>query len=465
MASLPEIPATTLTGSTTVLRGTDLGDLAKILRGEVFVPDAPGYDGARRVWNAVFDKHPAVVARCASPSDVVRVVNFAREHQLLTAVRAGGHSLSGKSTCEGGIVIDVSAMQSVRVDPERRIATVSGGALLQHLDRATRAFGLVTTTGTVSHTGAAGLTLGGGLGRVGRRFGLTCDNLRSVDLITAAGRSLTAGPHENPDLLWALRGGGGNFGVATSFEYGLHAMDPTILGGTITWPVSQARDVLRFYAEFSMSAPDELNLDVALVSMPEGAQVMIEACWSSDLARGERVLASLRSFGKPASDRIAPMQYLDLQSDADRRLAHGIRFYGKSGFITELTPRSIEQLVDVFVSAPPGSFSIVLQQAGGAIGRKSVTATAFPNREANYWLMLSKSWKDMAEDAQHLETLRGAWRSIAHVTRGLYVNSITDDERSRVAENYGANYPRLQQLKRRYDPGNQFRLNANVVPG
>jgi FAD/FMN-containing dehydrogenase len=434
------------------------------LRGAVLLPNAPGYDDARRVWNGMFDKQPAVIARCASPSDVVRVVNFAREHQLLTAVRAGGHSMSGKSTCDGGIVIDVSPMQGVRVDPKRRIARVDGGALLQHLDRATREFGLVTTAGTVSHTGAAGLTLGGGLGRVGRHFGLACDNLASVDLVTADGRLLTASSHENAELFWGLRGGGGNFGVATAFEYHLHPMDPTILGGTIAWPIAQAREVLRWYADFSMSAPDELNLDVALASTPDGALIMIEACWSADLAQGERVLQPLRSFGTPAFDKIKPMPYLDLQSDADRRLAHGIRFYGKSGFVTQLTPQSIEQLVDVFAGAPPGSFSIVVQQSGGAIGRRPDSATAFPNRRSNYWLMLSKGWSDPAEDARRLETLRTSWKSIAPLTSGFYVNAITDDERARVAENYGDNYPRLQQVKRRYDPDNQFRLNANVVP-
>jgi FAD/FMN-containing dehydrogenase len=464
LAALPEIPAKTLAGTMTSLPRNDLRDLARTLRGEVLLPNEPGYEDARHVWNAMFDKQPAVIARCASPSDVARVVDFAREHQLLTAVRAGGHSLSGKSTCDGGIVIDVSPMQGVRVDAQRRIARVDGGAHLQHLDRATREFGLVTTTGTVSHTGAAGLTLGGGLGRVGRRFGLTCDNLNSVNLITADGRSLTASSHENADLFWGLRGGGGNFGVVTSFEYNLHPMDPTILGGAIAWPIAQAREVLRWYADFSMNAPDELNLDVALVSTPDGAQIMIEACWSADLAQGERVLQPLRSFGKPAFDGIVPMQYLDLQSHADRRLAHGIRFYGKSGFVTKLTPQSIERLVDVFAGAPPGSFSIVLQQSGGAIGRRPVSATAFPNRRANYWLMLSKGWNDPSEDAQRLETLRGAWKSIEPLTSGFYVNSITDEERARVADNYGDNYPRLQQIKRSYDPNNLFRLNANVVP-
>ena len=464
-AALPDIAAKTLTNTTTTLRGRDLHDLAMSLRGQVLLPHQPGYEDARLVWNGMFDKHPAVIARCASGSDAMGVVDFARSHQLLTAVRAGGHSMSGKSTCDGGLVIDLSPMQGVRVDPKRRIARVDGGALLRHLDRETSAFGLVTTTGTVSHTGAAGLTLGGGLGRVGRRFGLACDNLRSLDVVTADGRLRTASADENADLFWGLRGAGGNFGVVTSLEYGLHPMHPTILGGAIAWPIAQARDVLRFYADFSSSAPDELNLDVALVSTPGGAQIQLEACWSADLARGERVLAPVRAFGKPVFDRIAPIEYLELQSGADRRLAHGIRFYGKSGFVTKLTARDIDPLVDVFTNASPGSFSIVIQQAGGAIGRKPMSATAFPNRHANYWVMLSKGWTDPAEDAERLGTLRSAWRAIEPLTNGLYVNAITDDDSARVATNFGSNYQRLQQLKRKCDPDNLFRLNANIASG
>jgi hypothetical protein len=464
-AALPDIAAKTLTNTTTTLRGRDLHDLAMSLRGQVLLPHQPGYDDARLVWNGMFDKHPAVIARCASGSDAMRVVDFARSHGLLTAVRAGGHSMSGKSTCDGGLVIDVSPMQGVRVDPKRRIARVDGGALLQHLDRETSAFGLVTTTGTVSHTGTAGLTLGGGLGRVGRRFGLACDNLRSVDVVTADGRLRTASEDENADLFWGLRGAGGNFGVVTSFEYDLHPVDPTILGGAIAWPIAQARDVLRFYADFSSSAPDELNLDVALVSTPGGQQIQFEACWSADIARGERVLAPVRAFGKPAFDKIAPVKYLELQSGADRRLAHGIRFYGKSGFVAKLTVRDIDQLVDVFTNASPGSFSIVIQQAGGAIGRRPMSATAFPNRHANYWVMLSKGWTDPAEDAERLETMRSAWKAIEPLTNGLYVNAITDEESARVATNFGSNFQRLLQLKRKFDPNNQFRLNANIVSG
>jgi FAD/FMN-containing dehydrogenase len=458
------LPATTLSGSTVTLRGRDLAELAASMRGHVLVAGQEGYDQARRVWNAMFDKQPAVIARCASPSDVMRAVTFAREHQLLTAVRAGGHSISGKSTCNGGIVIDVSPMQGVRVDPQARVARVDGGALLRHLDRETSAFGLVTTAGTVSHTGAAGLTLGGGLGRVARRFGLACDNLQSVDVVTADGKLLTASDDQNPELFWAVRGGGGNFGVATSFEYRLHRMNPTILGGDIAWPFAQAHDVLRFYAELMATAPDALNTDVLAVWTPSGPVLQMEACWSDDLAKGERVLQPLRSFGKPLYDRIAAMPYLAIQSSGDESNAAGARTYIKSGFLTALSPQVIDTIVEVFSDAGPNGPAIFFQQGGGAIGRTPVGATAFPNRDANYWLMVVQRWSDRAADQTQIAAIRAAWKHMEPLTRGFYVNAIGDDEHARVGANYGTNYPRLQRIKRQYDAGNLFRLNANVLP-
>ena len=399
---LADVPARTLSSGSTALRGRDISDLAASMRGQVLIAGQDGYDTARRVWNGMFDRRPAVIARCASPSDAMHAVTFAREHQLLTAVRAGGHSLSGKSTCDGGIVIDLTAMQSVRVDPKSRTARVEGGALLAHLDRETRQFNLVTTAGTVSHTGAAGLTLGGGFGRVGRRFGLACDNLRSVDVVTADGRLLTASDEQNADLFWGLRGGGGNFGVATSFEYQLHPMDPTILGGTIAWPFAQARDVLNFLAEYSLDVPDELSCDPFASWTPDGPIIGVQVCWSADHAKGERVLQPLRSLGKPAFDQIAAMPYVALQSGSDQSLAHGIRFYGKAGFIDAISPAYIDMLTDLFANSPPQGFSIVMQGGGGAIGRTPVSATAFPNRRSRYWVMASKGWKDPAEDATRI---------------------------------------------------------------
>jgi len=459
-AALPsELPATSLSGNPVALSGADIKDLASSMRGQVLIPGQEGYDQARRVWNAMIMKRPAVIARCASPSDVIEAVTFAREHQLLTAVRAGGHSSSGKSTCDGGIVIDVAPMQGVRVDPKARTARIEGGALLGHLDREVQQFGLVTTSGTVSHTGAAGLTLGGGLGRVCRRFGLACDNLRSVDVVTADGRLVTASADENADLFWAVRGGGGNFGVVTSFEYQLHPMDPTVLAGRIDWPIAQARDVLSFYAEFSAKAPDELNLDIGVFR----GIVSMRPCWSGNPAAGERVLRPLRAFGRPVRDEIVGTPYVTLQKSGDSLNGWGRRFYGKSGFVDVFTLELIERVIEI-CSTAPDSFGLVAQHAGGRVGRIPVAATAFANRSAGYWLMLSQGWSDPSADEQTIAPIRSAWKRIEPLTSGFYVNAMSESEDARVAANFGPNYPRLQKVKRNYDPHNQFRLNANIAP-
>ena len=460
-----ELAAKTLTGGATTLSAADVEALGAALRGRLILPGQTDYDGARRVWNAMIDRRPALIARCASPSDVMQVVNFARERQLLTAVRCGGHSASGKSTCDGGIVIDLSPMQSVRVDPVAKVARVEGGALLRHLDRETRAFGLVTTAGTVSHTGVGGLTLGGGLGRVGRRFGLACDNLRSVDVITAAGKLVTASETENADLLWGLRGGGGNFGVATSFEFALHPMDPMVLAGDLAWPYERAREVMRFYAEFSASAPDELNTDLSTFTTPDG-QMMIgsEVVWSADHTAGERVLKPLRSFGPPVSDTVRAVPYTEVQSRHDKFLENGIRDYRKSGFLLEIDERTIDAMLETMRAAPPGLVRMTFQQSGGAIGRRPVDASAFPNRDGRYWVAIASSFQNPAEDEARVAAVRAAWMPIEQITRGFYVNSMSEDQYAKVDANYGPNYARLAQLKRKYDPGNQFRLNANVVP-
>lgn len=464
--SAPASPARSLSGEPLVLTGRDVADFAASLRGEVLLAGQDGYDRARRLWNAMFDKRPALIARCACPSDVMRSVAFAREHGLLTAVRAGGHSLSGKSTCDGGIMIDLSPMQAVRVDPGAQLAHVEGGALLGHLDRETRMFDLATTAGTVSHTGAAGLTLGGGIGRLGRRFGLACDNLRSLDVVTADARLLRASEAENPDLFWALRGGGGNFGVVTSFEYQLHPMHPTILGGLIGWPLAQAREVLRFYAEYSASAPDELNLDMLLMRTPDGPLIALEACWSAQHGAGERVLAPLRAFGRPLFDHIGPMPYVALQASADEVNAPGQRSYAKSAFFSSLSTETTDALLEAFDSTGPDGPMLHVQQGGGAIGRRPVASSAFPNRDGNYWLIAVSQWTDEAQDQERIARVRAAWKLIAPYTgAAFYVNAASGEERQRgIAENYGINYPRLQQIKRKYDPGNQFRLNANILP-
>jgi len=461
---ISDLVARTLTGGSTTLPGTDVANLAASLSGKLLLAVHEGYEQARQVWNGAFDKRPALIVRCAGASDVVRAVEFAREHQLLTAVRAGGHSSSGKSTCDGGIVIDLSQMQGVRVDPLARTARVGPGTFLGQLDRETTAFGLVTTAGTVSHTGAGGLTLGGGFGRVCRRFGLTCDNLRAADVITAKGRFVRASQLENPDLLWGLRGGGGNFGVVTSFEFQLHEMNPTIVGGVIQWPFEQAREVLRFYSDYSMDAPDALNLDVNLLWPPaEDPFIEIDVCWCDDHAKGEEVLRPLRQLGRPRLDAIAPMPYVKLQSSSDPYFPHGRRRYIKSAFTRELSAEAIDTILEVFQIKPHG-LAIILTASGGAIGRIPVEATAFSNRDSRYWMIAITEWADPSETEERVAFMRRTWKELERFASGYYINAITADEEARERAVYGENYAGMVALKNKYDPTNLFRLNTNVKP-
>jgi hypothetical protein len=458
-----DLPAKSLTGGDLLLKGSSVEAFAASLHGDVLLPDHQDYEHARRVWNAAFDRRPALIACCTGASDVRRSVNFAREHRLLTAIRAGGHSFSGKSICDGGLVIDLQQMQGVRVDPERKRAYLEAGSLLAQLDHECAAFGLATTAGTVSHTGAAGLTLGGGFGRLGRQFGLACDNAESFDVVTADGQFVHANDRENPDLYWGLRGGGGNFGVVTSIEYRLHPMDPVILGGVILWPIDQARDVMRHYRDIAVGAPDAVNLELLLLPGEQGPICGIEVCWSGDRSQGETWLKPLRAFGKPMQDTVAPMPYVRLQAINDEALAPGKHYYAKNGFLAELPDDGIDRVLDVYQSAP--IYVLLLDQADAAYKRVAADATAFPNRDAAYWLgaIGSRPTQDGMDDL--VAKMRSAWRELEPLTKGFYTN-LTDADATAAGyhENYGANFKRLVALKARYDPMNLFRLNANVPP-
>jgi hypothetical protein len=462
-----DVNARRLDGGETTIPRSAVREFRGSLRGALLLPGEEGYEPARRVWNGMIDRRPALIARCAGAADVISAVSFARAHDLLVAVRGGGHSVSGQSVCDGGLLVDLSPMRYVQVDPVARTARAGPGTLLGDLDREARAFRLATTAGTVSHTGAAGLTLGGGFGRLGRRFGLTCDNLLSADVVTAAGDLLTASASENPDLFWALRGGGGNFGIVTSFEYQLHDVDPIILGGPIMFPFDRARDVLRFYAEHTQGLPDELNLDVVIVA-PPGARPMVamEACYSGpDKRRGEELLQPVRTFAKPMLDRIRLMPYVELQTAADAANAPGQHYYVKSGFVREVSRDLIDAMVEGYRPDPGRATVLILQQLGGAIGRVRPDATAFAQRDAAYDLMPLAGWRDAAADDTHAGWIRDFWQTLQGYTSGFYVNTSTDtDDQARVRATYGDNYARLAQLKARYDPGNRFRLNANIRP-
>ncbi len=455
-----------LNGAQITLPRSDLTDLAASLQGELLLPTHPRYDQARRVWNGTVDKRPALIVSCLGAADVMRAVNFAREHKLLTAVRAGGHSTSGKSTCDGGIMIDLAPMRGVRVDPTSRTAYLEPGTLLGQLDRETTAFGLATTAGTVSNTGAAGLTLGGGFGRLGSRFGLACDNLKGADVITASGALVHASEQENQELLWGLRGGGGNFGVVTSLEYRLHPMNPVVLGGMLNWPFRHAREVLDFYADYAPRKPDELCIDMYIRSAPgEESSLSMFVVWSADHAAGERALEPIRKLaaGK-AQGTVAPVPYVRLQSMFDAGFPDGRKYYQKSGLVSALTPRTIATFLEVFQTPRAQPVTINLQGMGGAAHRVKRDATAFFHREALWDMALITSWDDPAQSDAHIAAMRAVWAQVEPLTSGFYVNSREESDLRAFRDNYGDNYPRLVRLKNKYDPMNLFRLNANIVP-
>jgi FAD/FMN-containing dehydrogenase len=460
-----DLPARTLSGSEITLARNDVAEFARSLQGEVLLPDHARYEQARRVWNGSIDKRPALIAACVGAGDVMRAVNFARVHKLLTAVRAGGHSTSGKSTCDGGIMIDLSPMRGVRIDPKTRTAYLEPGTLLGQLDRESAAFGLATTAGTVSNTGAAGLTLGGGFGRLCSRFGLACDNLRGADIITADGRFVHASEMENADLLWGLRGGGGNFGVVTSLEYRLHEMDPMVLGGVFTWRFERAREVLDFYAQFAPGKPDMLCTDLLLRSAPNSdPTVSMVVCWSGEPAEGERALEPLRKLARTAQGNVGPTPYVRLQSMFDGGFPDGRKYYQKSGLLSTLTQPLSDTLIDLFQAPRAQPLTMQLQGMGGAAGRVAPNATAFVHRNALWDMAIITQWENAAESEANIAAMRAVWARLEPFAIGFYVNSRYEDDVKAFRENYGDNYPRLVQLKQQYDPMNLFRLNANVLP-
>lgn len=461
-----DVEAVTGDGRQILLPRSAVDDFRAGLRGQLLLPDAAGYDDARRIFNGMFDRRPALIARCLGAADVVRSVQFARAHVLLVAVRGGGHSLSGQSVCDGGLMIDLSAMRGVRVDPARRLARAGGGALLGDLDRETLAFGLVTTTGTVSHTGAGGLTLGGGFGRLSRRYGLTCDQLSSVDVVTADGRLLEASESENPELFWGIRGGGGNFGVVTSFEYRLHPFDGMATGGHLVFPFDQARQALRGFAEMYPRAPEPLWIEPILTVAPGGGRVLImDVCCTLPPEQAEAALAAYRKLGKPIRDDVRRVSYTRLQTQDDERARIGGRYYTKSGFADTLEDGLIDKMLETIASATIPRPRLAMPPKGGAVERVAPDATAFWHRRALYSVLLQTSGDDPAEDAGNVAWAKAHWPALEAYTKGFYVNTnLSEVPTDRVSAAYGGNFERLVALKTRYDPTNLFRLNANVRP-
>lgn len=442
--------------------------------GELVTPSSPDYDAARRVWNHAVDRYPAAVLRCTSTDDVRLALGLARERGLVVAVRGGGHSMAGLSTCDDGLVVDLSPMKRITVDPARRVAVAEPGVLWHELDAATQQHGLAVPGGEVSDTGIAGLTLGGGIGTLSRRFGLTCDNLRRVTLVTAAGEVVRAGAEENADLFWALRGAGANFGIVTSFEYDLHPVGP-LYAGELVHPGFRDVEVLSHLATLAPTMPDEVRLLVALVTAPEAPFVPPEAqgqpvcvlagSHCGDAEEGARRLEPLRSLGPAAVDTLRPQSYVELQQAVDPMNPPGRLSYVKSDFLGPLTTQAFEVLAQAHASATSPCNQILLHQLGGAIARVPAEATAFVNRGASWLLTVVASWEDPAEDPEpHVAWARGLWSAMRPWAQGTYVNHLGDEGEERVREAYGAAYGRLAELKEVWDPDDVFRMNQHVAP-
>jgi FAD/FMN-containing dehydrogenase len=445
-----------------------IGALGASFRGALIRPAGAEYERARRVWNGNIDRRPALIARCSGVADVIAAVNFGRDHGLLVAVRGGGHNAAGHGTCDGGIVIDLSPMKGIHVDPTRRTARAQGGVIWAELDRETQAFGLATPGGNVSNTGVAGLTLGGGIGSLSGQFGLSCDNLLSADVVTADGQFRRASAEENPDLFWALRGGGGNFGVVTSFEFRLHPVGPLVLGGMVLHPIARAKEVLRFCRELGQTLPDEAFVLGSLLTAPDGvpmAALILEH--NGPIEEGEHVLEPARRFGPPIADLVQPMPYVVRQALLDEGFAEpGVQRYWKSGFAEELTDEIIDVIRDGASQLSSAQSAVAWYPIHGAIGRVAPDATAYALRRNLWDVNVVAQWRDPAESEKHIAWARQNWARLEPLTTGCaYVNHLVGDERpERVRASFGAHYPRLVEVKKKYDPTNLFRLNPNIRP-
>ena len=443
---------------------TALRDFRASLHDELILPDDHGYDSARRVWNGMIDKYPAMIVRCATHGDVTRAVEFARLQQLPVAIRGGGHSVSGQSVCDEGIVIDLSHMKGIRVDPVLCTAQAEAGLTLGEFVRALRPFGLGTTTGTVAGTGLAGLTLGGGLGWFMGKYGLTIDNLLSVDIVTADGQVKRASATEHPDLFWGVRGGGGNFGIVTAFDFQLHAVGP-VLAGKVVYPMSRAREVLRFYREYTSSIPDELTAYACLLTTPDGVPaIAINLCSCDSLEAGERLVEPVRKFGAPLVDLIRPKSYLKLITQADAGAPQGRHYYEKARMLKNLSDEAIETIADYGATCTSPYSLVLIQHVHGAASRVSSTATAFALREESYVISMVAGW-EAGPAHRHTEWVRLFWDALQpFASSGVYVNFLGNEGEERVRAAYGVNYERLVALKNTYDPTNFFSLNQNIRP-
>ena len=441
-----------------------LGELQSKVHGKVILPEQPEYDSARKIWNGMIDRYPAVIVRCSDASDVVEAIRFARSHDLVISVRGGGHGFPGYATVDDGIVIDLSFMKDILVDPQRQTALVSAGLTLGEFMQATQVYGLATTTGTASDTGVAGLTLGGGLGYLMSKYGLACDNVISYEMVTADGEIVQASAVENTDLYWGLRGGGGNFGIVTKFEFQLHPVT-TVLSGLLFHPMAKAREVLRFYRDFAEQSPDELTVYSAMLTSPDGHPVVaMIPCFFGDLKEGEHIMEPLRKFGPPVGDTVRPMSYSEVVHLIDEITPRGRMYYAKSRTLPKLPDSAIDLMAEAGESMTTPFCQVLNQYIHGAAARVAPGDTAFVARGESYMPIFVAAWENGPAEP-HIEWARKNWAAFKPFSiEAGYVNFMSADGPNQVALTYGSNYARLLELKRRYDPDNIFRMNANIQP-
>jgi FAD/FMN-containing dehydrogenase len=473
---MKEIMIRTFEGSSVSLSAAALDSLRAGLRGELVLPDEAGYHDARTIWNAMIDRRPAAIVRAAGASDVIQTVRLAARHGLLLSIRGGGHNIAGNAVNDGGLMLDLSRMRSVRVDLRDRIVRVEPGATLADLDKETQAFALATPVGINSTTGVAGLTLGGGFGWISRKLGLTVDNLISADVVTAAGELVRASADEHPDLFWAIRGGGGNFGVVTSFELKLHPVGPQVISGLIVHPFATAREVLHSYRKLAAKAPEDLTCWVVMRKAPplpflppevHGTEVVVLAlCYTGDPAEADAAIAPFRTIGRPIADVVGSNPFAGWQTAFDPLLTAGSRNYWKSHDFVELSDGLLDLLLKEVPRFPSPECEIFIAQMGGAINRIPAEATAYPHRDINFVMNVHTRWSNRSDDAACIAWARSLYEAAApFATGGVYVNFMPDDETQRVRTGaYGRNYERLARIKSAYDPKNLFRMNQNVTP-
>jgi FAD/FMN-containing dehydrogenase len=458
------------------LQKTTIADFKAHFRGIVVLPEDADYDKVRQIWNAMINRRPALIARCVSPEDVSAAVVFAREHNLLISVRGGGHNIAGNAVCDNGLMIDLSLMKNIRVDPNTRKATVEPGCILAEFDTVAQKYGLATPLGINSTTGVAGLTLGGGFGWLSRKYGMTIDNLLSADVVTADGNQVHASLSENTDLFWGLRGGGGNFGVVTKFEFMLHPVGPDLLSGLIVFPSEQATQVITKFARFTETMPDDLTVWMVIRNAPplpflpqnvRGKKVVVLAlCYAGDPSQGMKLIEPLHGFGTAYGDHIGVQPYVDWQQVFDPLLTRGARNYWKTHNFSKLSDEAIDIMIEYAGIMPSPLCEIFIGAIGGQTARVESTAMAYPSRDANYVMNVHCRWMTPSEDDRCITWARELFISARpYAGSGAYVNFLTQDETDRIALVYGANYNRLVELKKRYDPKNIFRMNQNIRPG